>query len=42
MTSLDPHKVEGVPEGNVILNLLEGLVYTDIDGKAVSGLLKAE
>lgn len=41
VTSLDPHKVEGVPEGNVILNLLEGLVYTDIDGKAVSGVAKS-
>lgn len=41
VTSLDPHKVEGVPEGNVILNLLEGLVYTDIDGKAVPGVAKS-
>ena len=38
VASLDPHKVEGVPEGNIILNLLEGLVYEDIEGKAVPGM----
>ncbi|MTC71536.1 MULTISPECIES: ABC transporter substrate-binding protein [Providencia] len=38
VTSLDPHKVEGVPEGNIILNLLEGLVYDDINGVAVPGM----
>lgn len=32
VASLDPHKVEGVPESNVILNLLEGLVSTDATG----------
>lgn len=41
VTSLDPHKVEGVPESNVILNLLEGLVYTDVDGKSVPGVAKS-
>ena len=35
--SLDPHKVEGVPESNIILNLLEGLVSTDGDGHIVPG-----
>ncbi|MTC59099.1 oligopeptide ABC transporter substrate-binding protein OppA [Providencia rustigianii] len=38
VTSLDPHKVEGVPEGNIILNLLEGLVYDDINGQPVAGM----
>lgn len=35
VASLDPHKVEGVPESNVILNLLEGLVSTDAQGDLV-------
>ncbi|CAI0726913.1 ABC transporter substrate-binding protein [Serratia ficaria] len=35
VASLDPHKVEGVPESNVILNLLEGLVSTDANGHLV-------
>ena len=35
--SLDPHKAEGVPESNIILNLLEGLVSTDGDGHIVPG-----
>lgn len=41
VTSLDPHKVEGVPESNVILNLLEGLVYSDVDGNIVPGVAKS-
>ncbi|OAT54994.1 periplasmic substrate-binding component of an ABC superfamily oligopeptide transporter [Providencia heimbachae ATCC 35613] len=40
VVSLDPHKVEGVPESNIILNLLEGLVYTDVDGKTAPGVAK--
>ncbi|MEX3002738.1 ABC transporter substrate-binding protein [Serratia fonticola] len=32
VASLDPHKVEGTPESNIILNLLEGLVGTDANG----------
>lgn len=32
VASLDPHKVEGTPESNIILNLLEGLVGTDTNG----------
>ena len=39
--SLDPHKVEGVPESNIILNLLEGLVSTDADGKIVPGVAQS-
>ncbi|MBC3251266.1 oligopeptide ABC transporter substrate-binding protein OppA [Serratia fonticola] len=32
VASLDPHKVEGTPESNIILNLLEGLISTDANG----------
>lgn len=41
VVSLDPHKVEGSPESNIILNLLEGLVYTDVDGKTLPGVAKS-
>lgn len=37
--SLDPHKVEGVPESNVIRDLLEGLVNTSVaDGHVIPGV----
>jgi len=37
--SLDPHKVEGVPESNVIRDLMEGLVNTDSkDGSVIPGV----
>jgi oligopeptide transport system substrate-binding protein len=37
--SLDPHKVEGVPESNVIRDLLEGLVNTSPkDGSVIPGV----
>ncbi|CAI0781800.1 Periplasmic oligopeptide-binding protein precursor [Serratia quinivorans] len=36
VASLDPHKVEGIPESNIILNLLEGLVSTDANGHVVA------
>ncbi|KEQ11866.1 peptide ABC transporter substrate-binding protein [Endozoicomonas montiporae] len=35
--SLDPHKVEGVPGGNIIRDLFEGLVNQDADGNIVPG-----
>lgn len=35
VASLDPQKVEGIPESNIILNLLEGLVNTDANGHVV-------
>jgi ABC-type oligopeptide transport system, periplasmic component len=38
VSSLDPQKVEGVPESNVIRNLLEGLVETDNNGQLVPGV----
>jgi len=40
--SLDPHKVEGVPESNVIRDLLEGLTDTDPkDGSVVPGVAES-
>lgn len=38
VSSLDPQKIEGVPESNIILNLLEGLVETDANGHIVPGV----
>ncbi|WP_445374808.1 ABC transporter substrate-binding protein [Photorhabdus tasmaniensis] len=38
VASLDPHKVEGAPETNIILNLLEGLVSTGSEGETVPGV----
>ncbi|MBP2166900.1 oligopeptide transport system substrate-binding protein [Erwinia toletana] len=38
VASLDPHKTEGVPETNVLLNLLEGLVSSDNYGQLVPGV----
>lgn len=35
VASLDPHKVEGNPETNIILNLLEGLVSNDANGHLI-------
>lgn len=38
VSSLDPHKVEGAPEGNIILNLLEGLTYVGPNGDSMPGV----
>ncbi|PNS13236.1 oligopeptide ABC transporter substrate-binding protein OppA [Mixta theicola] len=38
VASLDPHKTEGVPESDVITNLLEGLISTDNLGHLVPGV----
>ncbi len=35
--SLDPHKIEGVPESNVNRDLFEGLLVTDVDGHPAAG-----
>lgn len=35
--SLDPHKVSGVPESHIIIDLQEGLVNQDADGNTVPG-----
>jgi len=36
--SLDPHKIEGVPEDNVTRDLYEGLLVSDSDGHPVAGV----
>lgn len=36
--SLDPHKQEGVPESNVLNDLLEGLTSHDINGHTIPGV----
>ncbi len=36
--SLDPHKIEGVPESNVSRDLFEGLLVSDIDGHPSAGV----
>ena len=36
--SLDPHKIEGVPESNINRDLFEGLLISDVDGKPSSGV----
>lgn len=36
--SLDPHKIEGVPENNVTRDLIEGLANTYVDGSIVPGV----
>ncbi|WP_336795886.1 ABC transporter substrate-binding protein [Erwinia aphidicola] len=41
VSSLDPQKTEGVPETDVILNLLEGLVSTDNNGHLVPGVAQS-
>lgn len=41
VSSLDPHKIEGVPESNIILNLLEGLVETDAKGALRPGVAES-
>ncbi|MEH0832691.1 oligopeptide ABC transporter substrate-binding protein OppA [Pectobacterium cacticida] len=41
VASLDPHKIEGVPESNVSHDLLEGLVISDVNGKTVPGVAES-
>lgn len=36
--SLDPHKVSGVPESNIIRQMLVGLTATDTEGNTVPGM----
>lgn len=38
VATIDPQKAEGVPESNVMRNLLEGLVETDNNGQLVPGV----
>lgn len=39
--SLDPHKVSGVPEGNIIRQMIEGLTTTDPEGNTVPGIAES-
>lgn len=39
--SLDPHKVSGVPEANIIRQMLVGLTTTDPDGKTIPGMAES-
>lgn len=39
--SLDPHKIEGVPESNVSYDLLEGLLINDQNGHPVAGVAES-
>ena len=36
--SLDPHKIEGVPESNISRDLFEGLLVSDLQGHPVPGV----
>ncbi len=36
--SLDPHKIEGVPESNVSRDLFEGLLISDVEGHPTAGV----
>ncbi|OIZ49164.1 oligopeptide ABC transporter substrate-binding protein OppA [Citrobacter freundii] len=38
LQSLDPHKIEGVPESNINRDLFEGLLISDVDGKPSPGV----
>ncbi|PVZ84410.1 oligopeptide ABC transporter substrate-binding protein OppA [Serratia sp. S1B] len=39
--SLDPHKIEGVPEKNVTNDLLEGLASSNTDGSVIPGVAES-
>lgn len=39
--SLDPHKIEGVPENNVTRDLMEGLANNNPDGSIVAGVAES-
>ncbi|WP_019672731.1 ABC transporter substrate-binding protein [Psychrobacter lutiphocae] len=39
--SLDPHKVSGVPEANVLRQVLVGLTTTDAEGKTIPGMAES-
>lgn len=36
--SLDPHKIEGVPESNISRDLFEGLLISDVEGHPTAGV----
>lgn len=39
--SLDPHKIEGVPEDNIARDLYEGLLVNDSNGKPIPGVAES-
>ncbi len=39
--SLDPHKIEGVPESNISRDLFEGLLVSDLDGHPAPGVAES-
>lgn len=39
--SLDPHKIEGVPESNLARDQFEGLVITNLDGDVIPGVAES-
>jgi oligopeptide transport system substrate-binding protein len=41
LQSLDPHKIEGVPESNVNRDVLEGLVISDLQGHPQPGVAES-
>ncbi|RWR03749.1 peptide ABC transporter substrate-binding protein [[Pantoea] beijingensis] len=41
LQSLDPHKIEGVPESNVNRDLLEGLIISDEQGHPIPGVAES-
>ncbi|WP_407332657.1 ABC transporter substrate-binding protein [Enterovibrio sp. 27052020O] len=41
VASLDPHKVEGVPEAHVLRDLMEGLVIQDAVGNTIPGVAES-
>ncbi|MDN3610377.1 ABC transporter substrate-binding protein [Vibrio ostreicida] len=41
VASLDPHKVEGVPESHVLRDLMEGLVIQDALGNTIPGVAES-
>ncbi len=41
VASLDPHKVEGVPEAHVLRDLMEGLVIQDAEGNTIPGMAES-
>ena len=41
LQSLDPHKIEGVPESNVNRDVLEGLVISDSQGHPIPGVAES-
>ncbi|MGL9774894.1 MAG: oligopeptide ABC transporter substrate-binding protein OppA [Sodalis sp. (in: enterobacteria)] len=41
LQSLDPHKIEGVPESNVNRDVLEGLIINDLQSRAQPGVAES-